>query len=89
MRGMLRLFIILTALMVCSTAVFAQQSFPSKPVRLLIPYAAGGRVDILGRMLGDEPSKKSGQPAIIENLTGAGGTIALKVWPNRIPTATR
>jgi tripartite-type tricarboxylate transporter receptor subunit TctC len=85
MRGMFRQFIILTALMVCSTAVFAQQSFPSKPVRLLIPYAAGGAVDILGRTLGDELSKKWGQPVIIENRTGAGGTIASQVLAKSDP----
>jgi tripartite-type tricarboxylate transporter receptor subunit TctC len=58
---------------------FAQQNFPTKPVRLLIPYAAGGAVDILGRTLGDELSKRWGQPVIIENRTGAGGTIASQV----------
>jgi tripartite-type tricarboxylate transporter receptor subunit TctC len=60
-------------------AAVAQQNFPTKPVRLLIPYAAGGAVDILGRTLGDELSKRWGQPVIIENRTGAGGTIASQV----------
>jgi tripartite-type tricarboxylate transporter receptor subunit TctC len=72
-------------LLVCSTAVLAQQSFPSKQVRLLIPYAAGGAVDILGRTLGDELSKKWGQPVIIENRTGAGGTIASQVVAKSAP----
>lgn len=76
MRGILRIFTVLATLAVCSTVAFAQQSFPSKPVRLLIPYPAGGAVDILGRTLGDELSKRWGQPVIIENRTGAGGTIA-------------
>lgn len=76
MKGMFRIFIILAALMAWSASAFAQQGFPSKPVRLLIPYAAGGAVDILGRTLGDELSKRWGQPVIIENRTGAGGTIA-------------
>ncbi|HSR10955.1 MAG TPA: tripartite tricarboxylate transporter substrate binding protein [Thermodesulfobacteriota bacterium] len=57
----------------------AQQNFPTKPVRLLIPYAAGGAVDILGRTIGDELSKRWKQPVIIENRTGAGGTIASQV----------
>jgi tripartite-type tricarboxylate transporter receptor subunit TctC len=76
MREIFRIFFILAALAVCGITAFAQQSFPSKQVRLLIPYAAGGAVDILGRTLGDELSKKWGQPVIIENRTGAGGTIA-------------
>jgi len=64
--------------LVCGSLAFAQ-NFPTKPVRLLIPYAAGGAVDILGRTLGDELSKRWGQPDIIENRTGAGGTIASQV----------
>lgn len=76
MKGVFRIFVLLAALVLYGTAAFAQQGFPSKPVRLLIPYAAGGAVDILGRTLGDELSRRWGQPVIIENRTGAGGTIA-------------
>jgi tripartite-type tricarboxylate transporter receptor subunit TctC len=76
MKGIFRVFTVLATVVVCGTVAFAQQGFPSKPVRLLIPYAAGGAVDILGRTLGDELSKRWGQPVVIENRTGAGGTIA-------------
>jgi tripartite-type tricarboxylate transporter receptor subunit TctC len=79
---MKRIFGILATLAVLLSLVPAavgQQNFPTKPVRLLIPYAAGGAVDILGRTLGDELSKRWGQPVIIENRTGAGGTIASQV----------
>ena len=79
MRSTFRMFAIVSALVVCGSSAFAQQNFPTKPVRLLIPYAAGGAVDILGRTLGDELSKRWGQPVIIENRTGAGGTIASQV----------
>ncbi len=79
MKGMFRIWAALAAFLICSTSALAQQSFPTKPVRLLIPYAAGGAVDILGRTLGDELSKRWGQPVIIENRTGAGGTIASQV----------
>jgi len=79
MRGMFRIGIILAAFLVWCASAQAQQGFPAKPVRLLIPYAAGGAVDILGRTLGDELSKRWGQPVIIENRTGAGGTIASQV----------
>jgi tripartite-type tricarboxylate transporter receptor subunit TctC len=79
MRGIVRIGAALAAFLICVTPALAQQSFPTKPVRLLIPYAAGGAVDILGRTLGDELSKRWGQPVIIENRTGAGGTIASQV----------
>jgi tripartite-type tricarboxylate transporter receptor subunit TctC len=76
MKRMFRIIAVIAMSVLFGTAAYAQQGFPSKPVRLLIPYAAGGAVDILGRTLGDELSKRWGQPVIIENRTGAGGTIA-------------
>ncbi len=79
MRKSIGIFVMLSALLVYGATALAQQNFPTKPVRLLIPYAAGGAVDILGRTLGDELSKRWGQPVIIENRTGAGGTIASQV----------
>ena len=54
----------------------AQAPFPSKPVHIFVPYAAGGAVDILSRTLGDAVSKQWGQPVIIENRPGAGGVVA-------------
>ena len=57
-----------------STAV--AQTYPSKPVRLVIPYAAGGAVDIMGRMIGKELQDANGQPYLVENKGGAGGGIA-------------
>lgn len=79
MRKSIGILVMLSALLVYGATALAQQNFPTKPVRLLIPYAAGGAVDILGRTLGDELSKRWGQPVIIENRTGAGGTIASQV----------
>jgi tripartite-type tricarboxylate transporter receptor subunit TctC len=54
----------------------AQSSFPSKPVHIFVPYAAGGGVDILARTLGDVVSRQWGQTAIVENRPGAGGLVA-------------
>ena len=79
MRRIFGILATLAVLLSLVPAAVAQQNFPTKPVRLLIPYAAGGAVDILGRTLGDELSKRWGQPVIIENRTGAGGTIASQV----------
>ncbi len=66
----------LAALLLASTAALAQEAFPSKPVRLLVPFPPGGAVDIVARTLSDELSKRWGQSVIIENRPGAGGTIA-------------
>ena len=52
------------------------QSFPSKPVRLVIPYAVGGATDVTGRLVGGEMAKRLGQPVVVENRVGAGGALA-------------
>jgi tripartite-type tricarboxylate transporter receptor subunit TctC len=54
----------------------AQSSFPSRPVHIFVPYAAGGGVDILARTLGDVVSRHWGQTVVIENRPGAGGVVA-------------
>lgn len=54
----------------------AQEQYPRKPITVLVPFAAGGALDAVARPLGDAYAKAHGQPWIIENLGGAGGTIA-------------
>jgi tripartite-type tricarboxylate transporter receptor subunit TctC len=51
-------------------------AYPTKPVRILVPFPAGGAVDIVARTLGDELTKRWGQSVVIENRPGAGGTLA-------------
>jgi tripartite-type tricarboxylate transporter receptor subunit TctC len=52
------------------------ENFPSKPVHILVPYAAGGAVDVLARTLGQSLAKTWGQQPVIDNRPGAGGIIA-------------
>jgi tripartite-type tricarboxylate transporter receptor subunit TctC len=54
----------------------AQSAFPSRPVHIFVPYAAGGGVDVLARTLGDVVSRQWGQGVVIENRPGAGGVVA-------------
>src|SRR3974390_2533036 len=54
----------------------AQDSFPAKPVHLLVPFPPGGAVDIVARTLADELGKRWPANIVIENRPGAGGTIA-------------
>src|ERR1700753_1963163 len=63
----------------------AQSPFPSKPVHILVPYAAGGGVDILARTLGDVVSRKWGQSVIVENRPGAGGVVASQALTQAAP----
>jgi tripartite-type tricarboxylate transporter receptor subunit TctC len=67
--------LVATALCLIGAAVEAQP-FPNKPVRVLVPYAAGGAVDVLARTIGQSLLKIWGQQPVIENRPGAGGIIA-------------
>jgi tripartite-type tricarboxylate transporter receptor subunit TctC len=51
------------------------QDYPTKPVRFVVPYAAGGSGDLLARLLGDKLSKIWGQQVVVDNKPGAGGII--------------
>ena len=64
-----------TAAALLPLPLFAQTAWPSKPVRIVVPFAAGGTTDILARALAPELSRVFGQPFIIENKPGAGGNV--------------
>jgi tripartite-type tricarboxylate transporter receptor subunit TctC len=53
------------------------QAFPTKPIRMVLPFAAGAPSDLLGRMIAQRMSEQMGQPVIADNRAGAGGTIAV------------
>jgi tripartite-type tricarboxylate transporter receptor subunit TctC len=53
------------------------QTYPSRPITIVVPYAPGGATDVLARNLAERMKTFLGQPVIIENVTGAGGTIAV------------
>jgi tripartite-type tricarboxylate transporter receptor subunit TctC len=52
------------------------QTFPSQPIRLIVPFAPGGGVDVIGRLIGDQMARQSGHTVVVENKTGAGGNVA-------------
>ena len=67
---------LLTALMLAMAAPAAAQQFPTRPITFVVPYAAGGHVDISTRILQSGIGNALGQPIVIENRSGGGGTIA-------------
>jgi tripartite-type tricarboxylate transporter receptor subunit TctC len=56
----------------------AQVDYPTKPVKIIVPYPAGGTTDVMGRMIADELGKILKQPFIVENIGGAGGVIGME-----------
>lgn len=79
-----RLLAFLSAALLAASA-FAQSDFPRKPITLVVPFAAGGPTDVVARSLGQVMSAQLGQPVIVDNRVGAGGTIAASYVAHAAP----
>ena len=65
----------LSALMALSGQAMAQDKYPSKPVTLIVPQAAGGANDAIARVIAQKLTEQTGQSFIVDNRTGAGGNV--------------
>ncbi|WP_332814411.1 Bug family tripartite tricarboxylate transporter substrate binding protein [Ramlibacter sp.] len=59
-------------------AALAQDGFPRKPVKIIVNFAAGGPLDVMARVLGEQLSGRVGQPVVVENITGANGNLGVQ-----------
>jgi len=75
----------LFVLLALSAAVAAAQPYPSKPIRLVVPFPAGGTTDILAREVGQRLSLSLGQPVVIDNRPGAAGNIGSELVAKSAP----
>jgi tripartite-type tricarboxylate transporter receptor subunit TctC len=66
-------------ILVALTTAAAAQQYPTKPIRLIIPFPPGGSNDVVGRLIGTELGKRLGQQVIIDNRSGAGGVIGTEL----------
>jgi len=75
---MKKLTLALAAAIVLQTAVGAvAQIYPSRPITMIVPFPAGGPSDVVGRIMADGMRKSLGQPVVVEDIGGAGGTIGM------------
>jgi tripartite-type tricarboxylate transporter receptor subunit TctC len=73
------------AAMIFSAAAGAAENFPTRSIRLVVPYPAGGGTDIVGRILGQKLHETLGQPVVIDNRSGAGGTLGTALAAKSAP----
>lgn len=67
----------------------ASAAYPDKPIKLIVPWAAGGDTDAILRVWANAMEKHLGQPVVVVNITGASGTVGAREAKRRRPTGTR
>jgi len=75
MRTLHRALVATAMLAAATTITYAQDDYPSKPIRIVVPLPPGGSNDVLARVLGNEMAEAFGQPVLVENRPGAAGNI--------------
>ena len=77
--------VMLCAALLVATSATAQQTYPERPIRLLVPFAPGGGTDIVGRVIAQHLSAGFGQSVVIDNRPGAGGSIGEEMIARATP----
>ena len=75
----------LLALMVAGAALAANAQYPNRPVKIIVPFSAGGSTDIIGRLTAAQLTKDLGQPFVVENVGGAAGALGTQQLANAAP----
>ena len=77
----------LAALCAAAAPALAQpaQAYPNKPIRVIVPFPPGGPTDVVARLIGNKLGERWGQPVLVENRAGAGGTIGAEIVARSVP----
>lgn len=75
----------ITMILALATAGAAAQTYPAKPIRAVVPYAAGGFSDAVGRVMGERLARELGQPILIESRPGGGGRVGAELVARAAP----
>lgn len=80
-----RVLLLMTGILAAATTAHAQQQYPSRPVRFIVPFSPGGASDTAARIVGQKLAERLGQQFVIDNRPGAGGTIGTELAVKAAP----
>jgi tripartite-type tricarboxylate transporter receptor subunit TctC len=90
MKTMKTAVTVLASVLACAAAPAAfAQSFPTKQIRIIVPFTPGSATDVMARIVGERLTAAWGQPVIVDNRPGAGGTIGIRETARAEPDGTR
>ncbi len=85
MQSLFRLPLIIAGLLAAGAALAQARPYPTKPVRLVVPFAPGGTNDILGRIIADKFAERLGQPIVVDNRAGANSVVGSEIVARSSP----
>ena len=84
-RGLMAALGVIVLATVLATPASAQQSFPNRPVRMILPFPPGGSTDILGRIVSQSLTERLGVPVVNDNRPGLGGYLGMEIASHAVP----
>jgi tripartite-type tricarboxylate transporter receptor subunit TctC len=87
-RAFSALILLAAAVMVAAAPTHAQDGYPNRPITMIVPFAAGGSTDVIGRLVADGLSRVLGQQVVVDNRGGAGGSLGTGAIAKATPDGT-